>query len=366
MALQDKWPPEVRAVVDAYTELEADRIAPKGANGYVVFGRHKILGTRLALKIYYYDDAVQHDEPRLLISVDNPHVLKIFDARILSKDSAYFVTPEADGGDLDEVLANGLSLDQAIEISRGVLEGLSALHAPPDRLIHRDLKPENILFHEGRPVIGDFGSVRYLPDAGDVVPASRQSILYKAPESVSEGVCDTASDVYQVGVIAYQLVGGSLSYDLLSYMGAAEQRSLARAADDFARSKIIDERIGKLITRGKLLDWNSVPAVIPRSVVNVLKRATHPSRKRRYQTASQFLAALASLPSPIPKWSSQDDGWLLEAWNGNDYRITLANGRAVVYKRRTGAELWRRDHVLSGRTLEEVLDRMHTKCRLVV
>jgi serine/threonine protein kinase len=361
-----EWPDEVQLALQAYPEMEADRVALKGANGFVVFGRHKLLGIRLALKIYYYDAENGHEEPRLLTSVQSAHVLRVLDARILSKEYAYFVTAEADGGDLDNVISQGLGLAQAITVCRGILEGLAALHAPPYRLLHRDIKPENIFFHENKAVIGDFGSVRLLPYANGEIPASGQSLLYKAPECITDRLCSISSDTYQVGIIGYQLLGGHLSYELESHLRPEEKKRLRAIHHDYDRSKYIDNCIGGRIQKGKLLDWNSIPETVPRVVVAVFKRATHTRPERRYGSAAAFLAALAGVPDPLPKWSRDRTGWHLAEWKGNDYRVEKTPASMTVYKARSGSGGWRRDNALSAATLPEVLQNMQRSCGLPV
>jgi serine/threonine protein kinase len=360
-------PEPVREALNAYPEFEFNTYVPKGVNGYVVLGRHRILGRRVAMKIYYYDDTVPHDEPRLLSRVNSPYVLEIFDARAFSDEWAFFITPEASGGDLQTAMTERpFDLHRAIDICRGLLIGLSDLHCPPDPLIHRDLKPENILIDEDRPLIADFGSVRRLPDGESFVGASGHTILFRAPESFMKRECRVQSDLYQVGVIGYLLCGGELSYDLCSYLSRSQLREYEQLEDDFEKSCFVDERISFLCTRGKLLNWPSVPGFVPGTLIRVLKKATHLDLDRRFGSASDFLAALANLPSPFPNWVIMEGEWKLRNWKSRDYRLVLEEGRVRVWKTIAGKDNWRQDNVLSSPTAKEVLEKMQERYGLLL
>ena len=105
----------------------------------------------------------------------------------------------------------------ALEYSYQILSGLSCLHS--ERFLHRDLKPSNIYLTEGNiAVIGDFGSVKKLPDGEQSISASSHSILYRSPESINLKKYGISGDIYQVGVILYQLLGGILHYDGMAWL----------------------------------------------------------------------------------------------------------------------------------------------------
>lgn len=231
-----------RAVLSFGDDLDIDGESVKGANGYLFFGFHKILQTRVAIKFYYYQHD-SHTEVRLLQSVQHQNVLPIREARTVGSNWAYFITPEATVGDLGDCLKQDTpSLPQAVGLLRQILSGVSQLHQL--RLVHRDLKPENILIDEGqRPIIADFGSVRRLPDNQDWVNCSRHTTLYRPPESWTSGHYTFASDLYQVGIVGYQLLGGEFPYTLEAWLRPRELTRYKRLTDPFDQSYFLNQTL---------------------------------------------------------------------------------------------------------------------------
>lgn len=203
---------EIRSSLETIgQQVEIERFANKGANGYVFFGRNKILNRKVAIKYYYWgSDPRLHDEPRLLSQIESPYVIPVLNAGPVGSNWAMFQTPYCEYGDLDGMIeATTLSTHAAIDRITEVLTGLSVLHTSD--LVHRDTKPGNILIGDtGCAMIGDFGSVKAVSEEGRVNSASGQSALYRPPESFSHSEYTKVSDIYQCGLVFFQLLGGHL------------------------------------------------------------------------------------------------------------------------------------------------------------
>lgn len=282
----------------------------RGANGYVYFARNRITGKEFALKFYPVEaDGTQHFEPLLLAQLDSPNVLEVYDARTVGDDWAFFATPKCDGGDLDDAISKGLSAHEALDIILGVCRGVTDIHA--ESLVHRDLKPQNIVLDGGVPKIADFGSVRLIPDGQTSVPASEHTIVYRTPESLGEnGSHGKPGDVYQVGVVAYQLLGGTLSYKELDYLNAAVRRQLDKIADPIDRRLFVDGVIHKRIQSGRLLDFESLPPWA-KPMVRVLRRMTAPDPAARFQSMSEAAVGVHATRPRIGNWKATKFGALL-------------------------------------------------------
>ena len=112
----------------------------------------------------------------------------------------------------------------AAAVLRPVLGGLATAHHAG--LVHRDVKPENVLISDdGEVKLVDFGLVRAVAEAGIT---STSVILgtaaYLSPEQVSSGAADARSDVYAVGILAYELITGTTPFTGDNPLTVAYQR----------------------------------------------------------------------------------------------------------------------------------------------
>ena len=148
-------------------------------------------------------------EARAAARLSHPNAVAVFDQGTWG-DSLYLTMEYVEGEDLRDTLrrVGGLSVGEALEIIKNVLDALAAAHRRD--LIHRDIKPENVLRStDGTPKLADFGLARAVSDA---TQASTGTVLgtvaYLAPELVTEGAATRASDVYAVGVMLFELLTG--------------------------------------------------------------------------------------------------------------------------------------------------------------
>lgn len=317
MSEQD-LPHEVQATLeqlsDHYVEFEPNF---RGANGFLYFARNKITGAAIAIKFYAGAPGdARHDEPRQLSAIRSANVLSILDAKDISDDWAYFITPRCFEGDLDDLIATAPSSHTAIDTALGICNGLSAIHAL--RMLHRDLKPGNIVMQSGLPQIADFGSVRALSDEIDVVSASQHSILFRPPESFASGQYGFAGDIYQIGLVTYQLLGGVLNYDGESYLGTKERKHYDGLSDWVDKCIFINEVIRDRVEAGKLLAYDSVPPWVNGAAMRILKVLTHVDPTRRPGTVAEVAALLTQMRAAVPDWR----------WHG-DTAVYRAPGRVV-------------------------------------
>jgi eukaryotic-like serine/threonine-protein kinase len=352
-------PGVIKESLTTFNDIILDGYSEKGQNGYVFFGLHNILKQRVAIKYYYYGNDTHH-EVELLSGVNHPNVLQILGARSVEDGWAYFTTKEITGGDLDNYIeSQNISICSAIDIIRGILQGLSVLHNEPNRILHRDLKPANILVDlSGKPIIADFGSIKRLPDDNNFIPGSQHSPLYRPPESWSEGKYFIVSDIYQVGLVLYQLLGGYFSYDGMEYLSEREIKKFSTLQDDFDRSKFIDRILAKKTQRATLIDLSSLAYYIPVQVKKIISKATSPDISKRYNSTSEFLLALHNL-GQIPNWVIIDGIIHLLNWNSLDFRIVQRKDMFICEKKRIDGDIWRKDGSINeGSTDNAVLNEL--------
>jgi serine/threonine protein kinase len=347
-----------KSLLDFSKNIEFHREDSKAANGYVFFGKNRVTSTQVTLKYYYWGGKAEyHAEPRQLAQIDAQNVLKILDAGLIDAKWAYFMTPTCMGGDLDLVLESSpLGVKAALDYTYQALSGLSHLHG--SRFLHRDIKLANLYLTEGGSVvIGDFGSVKRLPDAATTIPASSHSLPYRPPETITTNSYGIAGDIYQCGLVLYQLLGGMLSYDGVAWLGKRELAQLEVLATPLDKEDFIDRCVKAKIAAGKATDIASLPPWVPKPIRRIISKACHIDAAQRYQSASAFMAKIHEARPSAPDWQVIDGCPTLIA--KTSYRIINGEDGYSVQKR-AGAD-WRNDKTIVGKSLEELVNSVAKK-----
>ena len=158
-------------------------------------------------------------EAKAAASLSHPNIVAVQDQGWnQSGTPAVFIVMEmVEGHTLREYLneQGRLSFRDGIKFLLPVLSALAAAHRIG--IVHRDIKPENILIsREGRIKIADFGLAKG-PLLGSTMTAESSVILgsvsYLSPEQVQRGIADSRSDVYAIGITAYEMFTGKKPYD---------------------------------------------------------------------------------------------------------------------------------------------------------
>lgn len=180
----------------------------------------------------------------------------------------YLVMPLVTGGTLKNLLKpeKPLPQPQAQRYLNELADAVDAIHAHPQNIVHRDIKPSNLLIHQddGRLVVGDFGIARAMqkerPLTGDGWALGTEH--YTAPEQ-GQGKAEPASDIYSMGVVAYQMFTGLLPFQAIVRSRAAE---LPRPSE--------------------------INSELPQAVDAVVLRSIDNDPKKRFHSARDFADAL--------------------------------------------------------------------------
>jgi WD40 repeat protein/serine/threonine protein kinase/TPR repeat protein len=221
----------------ASTGLEAgSRVGPYelirtlGAGGmaevWLALRADRTLKREVALKLPLLTRLRRDLEPRfarerdILASLNHPNIARIFDAGFADDGQPYIALEYIDGLPFTEYCdRQRLSVRARLELFRQVLSAVQYAHA--HLVIHRDLKPSNILVTEdGRVQLLDFGIAKLL-SAGEaketeVTQMSGRALTpdYAAPEQIMGSAITTATDVYALGVMLYEVLTGERPYRL--------------------------------------------------------------------------------------------------------------------------------------------------------
>jgi serine/threonine protein kinase len=354
-------PQEIISCIQSLTDIVLDKYSDKGGNGYLFFGHHKILNTRIAMKFYGIDRLQPcHDEPVILNGLNHENILRVHDARKISQDYACFITPEVNGGDLDKFLcSNVVSTKMALEITRGILSGLSELHRDPNRLLHRDLKPGNILVDNTchKPIIADFGSIKRLPEGNAHLRASRHAFICLPPEAIKEGEYCFQSDIYQVGIILFQLLYGYFPYQEKAWLSERQKTAISKIDDNFERQDYWKTQVSKLIKKGTLLDFSTLPIYVSRGIKKIIRWATHPDRESRYQTPSIFLRAIHDYSANATDWHQADKVLVANTKDRGTFRI-FDTKKGIKVEKQYAGNSWRAYNRL-GNSFETIISDLN-------
>jgi eukaryotic-like serine/threonine-protein kinase len=359
LELQDEDCAEgVRNFVRNNPDIEITQYIRRGLNGDVYFGKRRKMGDDVVLKFYWshpnYDAT---EEAVILKNIDHDNILKIYDLRFVPKNFAYFLTPKITGGDLQGIIdERRLSTKEALEIIAGILMGLTELHAK-HHLVHRDLKPGNILIDlpQGIPIIADLGAVKKIDDANTPVSASKSTYYYLPPEAVVKDEYYYQSDIYQVGLIMFQVLGGYFPLNNPSeWITKKEQIEVDAIRNSQDRNRKFEEFIGKRITKGKLADASTLPYYLDPSFKRVIISALHHQHHKRFLNASLFLKEVHKLLQAHPNYLPQQDHLLIEHSNGRQFRIIKDRKDKYMVEKSIENSRWRKDNSHNG-TLASIL-----------
>ncbi|MDJ0756831.1 MAG: tetratricopeptide repeat protein [Ardenticatenaceae bacterium] len=257
-----------------------------GGMGRVYKATDRLTGDIIALKqvavpkqlTEYYASEADHldgkfrlaltQEFKILASLRHPYIIPVVDYGFDEQGVPFFTMPYVSGS--ATILKGCLhqSNEQKYRWLIEIFEALAYLHQRG--IIHRDLKPENILLTDGQVQLLDFG----LSAAKAEVTDSVGSWAYVAPEVVAGANAVESSDLYAIGIIAFQMFAGRHPFDVES-------------------SDLIDQ----ILDESPPLAWLKAPD----SVKDVIGRLLNKTPEARFATARAAIAALCeAIGEPLP------------------------------------------------------------------
>ena len=215
------------------------------------------------------------NEVQITLKLEHPNVVRAFDGRPTGP-GAFLALEYCAGGTLDQMLLERgkLPLQLAVTLVAGVAAGLQ--HAHERNVLHRDVKPANVFVSDGGAAkLGDFGTGVFAAEASQERVGTA---FYMAPEVFGGAASSLQSDIYSLGVLAYEVLAGTRpfvgeTYDALM---VAHMTALPR-------------------------ELRQLRPELSRRVSAVVMQAMSRDAARRYQSVRAFLEAYraaAGLPSP--------------------------------------------------------------------
>jgi serine/threonine protein kinase len=262
-----------------------ERVLGHGGMGKVYLARDLTLHNRAVVIKVLLEASVKDDyvvrkfrqEVEALSRIDHPGVVNVLGAGELPDGKPYIVMQYVNGVTLrSQIPVEGMDLERAAVILKQIGAALEQVHE--QKIFHRDLKPDNIMLQslkgEEHVKVVDFGIAKVkdsvvAPSTVDKVPIG--TVLYMSPEQLRGGERITAaSDIYSLGVIAYEMLTGRRPFN------PASAPQLLEMHREGIRVKPIDLRTN-LSTEAQA----------------IILRALSFERTARYQSAAEFGDSLA-------------------------------------------------------------------------
>jgi tetratricopeptide (TPR) repeat protein/predicted Ser/Thr protein kinase len=293
-----------------------------GGMGKVYLARQENPDRQVALKVIRteFDDPQLIKrfelEARVLGRLQHPGIAQIYEADI--HDGAFFFAMEyVRGPSLKEyVEKNNLTTRDCLELLIKVCDAVQ--HAHQRGVIHRDLKPANILVDEtGQPKILDFGVARatdgdiqtttFLTEVGQLVG----TLHYMSPEQVAgdPDEIDTRTDVYSLGVIAFEMLTGGLPFDFRGMVVTDILRTILEEEPE-RLSSVHNEWRGDLDT--------------------IIAKAMEKDKARRYQSATELAADIRCHLNDQPI-AARPPSWFYQVRKFGSRNRALVSGVVAVF-----------------------------------
>jgi serine/threonine protein kinase/tetratricopeptide (TPR) repeat protein len=270
-------------------------------------------------------------ERDILATLEHPNIARLYDAGVDDLGRPFMAMEYVEGVTIDRYCAeHSLSVEQILQLILQVARAVAHAHAR--LVVHRDLKPSNILVTAAGSVrLLDFGVAKLLENQpGEQTQFAVRAFTpeYAAPEQIKSEPISTATDVYSLGVVSYQLLTGALPYSP-KHTGNGQQleRAITEIDASLASETAQDHQRGRRL-RG--------------DIDAILNRALKKDPTQRYASADAFALDIDHHLHGRPIQARPDSAWYRFSKFVSRNRAGTAAAAAVLIAILAGASvaLW--------------------------
>ncbi len=268
-----------------------------------------------------------YNERQILASLEHPNIARLVDGGTTEDGLPYFVMEYVEGANiLDYAAAKNLKLEERLKLFREICAAVSFAHQ--NLIVHRDLKPSNILItRDGKTKLLDFGIAKLLKSDAENQTATQNFIFtpeYASPEQVRGEKLTTATDIYSLGVILYELLTGRRPYRTGSKSIAEIIKSVCETEPE-RPSSVISYQLSVISknstnqnsaqrTTDNEPETNPKPKIqnlksLKGDLDNIILKALRKESDRRYSSVEQFSEDIRRHLEGLPVTASKD------SWN---------------------------------------------------
>ena len=265
-------------------------------------------------------------ERRSLASLDHPNIARLLDGGLTRDGKPFLVMEYIEGISIDRYCdQKRLGISERLKLFETVCAAVQ--HAHQSLVVHRDLKPENILVsHDGVPKLLDFGIAKILDsETGEatltLTDARPLTPQYASPEQIRGDRITTATDVYSLGVVLFELLTGHRPYHIETTTRQAAVRAITELEPGRPSQMVLRPRLGR--AKGKKTEILATPEQIaerrssrPDSLSrrlrgdldNIVLKAMRKEPDRRYASANQIVEEIDRHRRGMPI-QAREDTW---------------------------------------------------------
>lgn len=235
-----------------------------------------------------------HNERLILSNLKHPNIANLLDGGTTSDGTPYFVMDYIEGLDLlDYVEQHSLAIRDKLKLFVKVCAGVAAAHK--HLVVHRDLKPSNILVtSDGEPKLLDFGIAKDISGSNLITSLSPMTPRYASPEQIRGEILGTATDIYSLGVILYELLTGCSPYTTDTPVELIHQISETTPVPMSEKLRAVNRK-----------DCRAVSGDLDRIVM----KALHKDQNRRFFSVQQFADDIQRYLTNKPVIARKDSFW---------------------------------------------------------